>query len=69
MNFIEHYDAAIFFPMKSLFFEARAKGYLAAGTTVLAGTPDTSLRAIPAFRLPSVPSACRPAPAAPNTLR
>jgi hypothetical protein len=47
MNFIEHYDAAIFFPMKSLLSDARAKGYLAAGTAVLASTPDTSLRAIP----------------------
>ena len=47
LNFIEHYDAAIFFPMKSLLAEARAKGLLTPGDVVRANAPDTSLRAIP----------------------
>lgn len=47
LNFIEHYDAAIFFPMKSLLAEARAKGLLMPGETVRANAPDTSLRVIP----------------------
>lgn len=47
LNFIENYDAAIFFPMKSLIAEARGKGLLPAGETVLANAPDTSLRVIP----------------------
>lgn len=47
LNFVEAYDAAIFFPMKSLIAEARSKGLLPAGDTVFSSAPDTSLRAIP----------------------
>jgi len=55
LNFIEHYDAAIFFPMKSLLAEARAKGLLLPGETVRANAPDTSLRAIPGLPVTYTP--------------
>lgn len=47
LNFIENYEAAIFFPMKSLLAEARNKGLLASNAAVLASAPDTSMRVIP----------------------
>jgi hypothetical protein len=47
LNFIENYDAAIFFPMKSLLAEARNKGLLKPNAVVLANAPDPSMRAIP----------------------
>lgn len=47
LNFIENYDAAIFFPMKSLLTEAHQKGLLPAHAVVLANAPDTSMRVVP----------------------
>jgi hypothetical protein len=46
-NFIENYDAPIFFPVKDLLSEARRRGWLEARQTVWANAPDTSLHAIP----------------------
>lgn len=47
LNFIENYDAALFFPMKSLLSEAHEKGLLPAGAVVLANAPDPTMRPIP----------------------
>lgn len=47
LNFIESYDAAIFFPMKALLAEARGKGLLQPNAAVLANAPDPSMRPIP----------------------
>lgn len=47
LNFMENYDAAIFFPMKSLLAEAHRKGLLAPHAVVLANAPDPTMRAIP----------------------
>ncbi|MFN3656960.1 MAG: hypothetical protein ACK4UO_06870 [Pseudolabrys sp.] len=47
LNFIEAYDAPIFFPMKNLLGRAKREGLLPAGATVYSNAPDTSLRAIP----------------------
>jgi hypothetical protein len=56
LNFIEHYDAAIFFPMKSLVAEARRDGRLTPAQTVLANTPDGTLRPIPGVPVTYSPS-------------
>lgn len=46
-NFVENYDAPIFFPVKSLTREARRQGWLMREQRVWANAPDTSLRSIP----------------------
>jgi hypothetical protein len=47
LNFIENYDAAIFFPMKPLLAEARRKNLLQPNAAVLANAPDPSMRPVP----------------------
>ena len=56
LNFIENYDAAIFFPMKPLLAEARKKGLLAPNAVVLANAPDPSMRAVPGIPVVYGPS-------------
>ena len=55
LNFVENYDAPLFFPMKSLIAEARAKGLIATDATIYANAPDTSLRAIPGIPVTYAP--------------
>jgi hypothetical protein len=47
LNFIEYYDAPIFFPIRPLLAEARRANVLPPNVTVFANAPDTSLRALP----------------------
>ncbi len=47
LNFIENYDAAIFFPMKPLLAEAHKRGWLAPNAVALANAPDPAMRTIP----------------------
>jgi hypothetical protein len=46
-NFVEHYDAALVFPMKLLLAEARRMGYLPTHATVIANQPDETVRSVP----------------------
>ncbi len=46
-NFVEHYDAALVFPIKLLLAEARRMGYLPTRATVIANQPDFTVRSVP----------------------
>jgi hypothetical protein len=46
-NFVEHYDSPIVFPLKSLIAEARQKGVLPNGSTVLANTVHDAMKPVP----------------------
>jgi len=46
-NFVEHYDAPLVFPIKSLTAEARRAGTLPSGAPILANTIDNTQRSLP----------------------
>jgi len=50
-NFIEHYEAPLVFPLKSLVTEARRAGMLKPNEIILANQPDDTVRTIPGINI------------------
>jgi hypothetical protein len=50
-NFVEHYDAPLVFPLKSLLTEARRTGMLKPNEIVLANQPDDAVRTVPGINI------------------
>jgi hypothetical protein len=46
-SFIEHYESALVFPIRTLLAQARKAGYLARSDVVLANQPDDTVRSVP----------------------
>jgi len=50
-NFVEHYEAPLVFPLKSLLTEARQTGMLKPNEIILANQPDDAVRAVPGINI------------------